>query len=60
MAAVAGDLDNILIGYVATVVAAIFRITRHGTAACVVFALVVICHNISPLEMSNFATSDNG
>jgi hypothetical protein len=48
MAAVARDLDNILIHRVATVVAAVFRITRHGTAACFVFALVFVCHKNQP------------
>lgn len=59
MAAVACDLDYVLLYRIATVVAAIFRIARRRTAACIVFTLVIVCHNFSPLDKSNFAVYGN-
>ena len=59
MATVARDLDYILIHRVSAVVAAIFRVTRHCAGARVVFTLVIVCHNFSPLDKSNFAAYGN-
>ena len=45
VAAVAGDLDDVLIGGVAAVVAAVFVITCGGATATLVRALSLLSHN---------------
>ena len=53
MAAVARYLNNILINYIAAVIAAIFRIACYETSATVVFTFVIIRHK-NPLETIRF------
>lgn len=58
MAAVTGDLNHILVDRIAAMIAAILRVTRDRTAACVVFTFIFVCHNL-PLVDPNFATRGN-
>jgi hypothetical protein len=48
MAAVAGDLNDVLFGRILAVVAAVVFVPTGRTAAGAVFAFPVVCHIISP------------
>jgi hypothetical protein len=51
MAAVACDLDNILINGFAAMIAAILSITDYGAAARLMCTSIILCHNcpLAPL-----------
>jgi hypothetical protein len=49
VAAIAGDLDYILLDSILAVIAAVFAISDDAAAARVVFAFVVVCHTVTPL-----------
>lgn len=59
MAAITGDLDNILVDYFATVITAIRSIISRRTPAWFVSAFSIVCHFLFPLDRSNFVTNDN-
>lgn len=58
MAAIAGNLDNILIFDIAAVIAAIFIVAGGRAPACLMSTFIFVSHK-SPLNVSNFVTTDN-
>lgn len=60
VAAVAADLDYVLVSRVAAMIAAVFTIACNGASATVVCTSVVVCHFAKvPQARLNFVALDN-